>query len=321
MTKFLSVGSQDRASWTLLGCGLLALLSLQLLDPFTVAPGTAALPVAGLLLLAGLALGGTLAGWRRLAAASIAFLQMTLFTFLGVALAYEVAAHAGSLWDARLASWDQALGLDWPAITGFVDRSPLLAAACSLAYHSLIPQMITTIVGLAALSRFRTLRVSVCAAILAGLATIAIAGLMPAVGNLSDPAMHRNLAASIAWQDAPLITGLRDGTQREIDLRAMTGIVSFPSYHAALAAIFIWSFRAIRPLRVAGPLWAVLTILATPLGGGHYGVDVLAGLVLGAISIPAARWLVARRPSDQRSSRPDAYGASTTSIGMPSFSS
>jgi hypothetical protein len=39
---------------------------------------------------------------------------------------------------------------------------------------------------------------------------------------------------------------------RVLDLGAMEGIVTFPSYHAALAAIFVWSFRAVPGLALPG---------------------------------------------------------------------
>jgi membrane-associated phospholipid phosphatase len=38
-----------------------------------------------------------------------------------------------------------------------------------------------------------------------------------------------------------------------------------------------------------------VTILATPVFGGHYGVDVLAGLVMAVLSLSAAPWMARRR--------------------------
>ena len=65
--------------------------------------------------------------------------------------------------------------------------------------------------------------------------------------------------------------------------------------HATLPVILAWAQRDIRGLRVAAPIWAGVTILATPLFGGHYGVDVLAGLLLAGLAIPTARVLVMRQ--------------------------
>lgn len=77
----------------------------------------------------------------------------------------------------------------------------------------------------------------------------------------------------------------------------LMGIVSFPNFHATLAAIFFWAFRAIPRLAVPGGAWAILTIVATPVFGGHYGVDVIMGLILAPPAILAATRLTRRRPA------------------------
>ena len=261
-------------------------------DAFTLASDTALLPSLGLLALLAAALAGRMLGMTRLAMAGTAFLQLTLFTIGGVMLSYVLTARGGPLWDARLAAWDAALGFDWPAIRSAVDRSGALATLLGLAYYSLIPQMIVAVVALSATARFAVLRITVAAAILSGFATVLIAGLMPAAGNLFDPAAYRHLWPPIALSHAELIAGLRNGSMRVLDVGAMEGIITFPSYHAALAAIFIWAFRSVPMLALPGGLWAGLTIIATPLGGGHYAADVIAGLGLAAISVGAAHRLV-----------------------------
>jgi hypothetical protein len=263
---------------------------LQIGDPFGLRGGTGLLPVAGVALMLGLAAVGRRTGRPRLHAACIAFVQITVFTILGVALSYAVAAQSGPLWDAELTAADQAIGFDSAAVARSLDSSALLSGITVLAYHSLIPQMIVAVVALSATGRFGSLRAMVLAALLSGFATILLSGLVPAVGALIDPATHRHLPASIAWVHKDEIAALRDGSLRLVDLSAMTGIVSFPSYHAALAAIFIWSFRKVPLLALSGSAWGLLTILATPTAGGHYGVDVIAGLLLGLGSL----WIAVR---------------------------
>ncbi len=267
---------------------LLCFLAMQPRDPFRVDLARAVLPALGV---AGLAVWAMLAKGERLRAAAVAFLQMTLFTLLGVVLAYAAAAGAGPLWDARLAAADRALGLSWPALRGTLDAMPPLVWVLGAAYGSLIAQMVVVILALAAAGRLERLRAAVCAAVLAGFATVLVAALVPAMGNLFDPAGYHHLWPSIAWRERGIIGGLRDGSLRVIDLSAMMGIVSFPSYHATLAAIFIWAFRGLPSGRV-GAGWAALTIVATPVFGGHYAVDVLAGLLLAPVSVWAAKRLV-----------------------------
>ena len=227
---------------------------------------------------------------RRLAeAVATAFLQMTGFTLLGVMLAYAIAAHPAPLWDAQLAAADRALGFDWPAILAALDRSPVLIMALGVAYHSLSVQMVIAILLLGISGRVETLRLTVCATVLSGFATILVSAAMPALGNLFDPGRYLHLWPSIAWAERDLIAGLRDGTGRVLDLSMPMGIVSFPSFHATLSALFVWSARdtgrACWPLRA----WAVLTIGATPVFGGHYAIEVIAGLLLAPPAIAAAQ--------------------------------
>lgn len=289
--------TDDRAVWTLLFTMVAVAVALQPVAALTVVPATALLPGLGLVVLLGCLQHALRAGAPRLLAGSTAFLQMTLFTLLGILLSYTLAARGGPLWDARFAAWDEALGLDWPAIRAGLDRAPALVWLLGLAYYSLIPQMIVAIVGLSGGARYDSLRLIVCASVLAGFATILISGLTPSLGNLFDADRYRHLWPAVTDLTHREVLGLRTGTLRALDLHQLMGIVTFPSYHAALALIFMRAFRDIPRLAVVGPVWAALTIVATPVNGGHYAVDVLAGLALGALSLAAAGPLVRRAPA------------------------
>lgn len=290
------------------------LVPLAWQTPFSLARDRAEGPVIGVALLAGLAVAGRRWNRPRLAAATTAFLQLTLFTILGVVLSYTLAARGAPLWDGQLAAWDGALGVDWPAIRAVVDRSSTLIWGLWLAYHGLIPQMILVVVALSYLARLEVLRVTVTAAILSGFVTVLLSGLMPAAGNLFDPGGYERLWPPVALQQAALIAGLRDGSWRVLDLGAMQGIITFPSYHATLAAIFVHAFRAIPRLAVPGALWAGLTIIATPICGGHYAVDVITGLALALVSIPLAKRLAGIQRLRSAGSRlsPDRHASQAT---------
>jgi membrane-associated phospholipid phosphatase len=71
------------------------------------------------------------------------------------------------------------------------------------------------------------------------------------------------------------------------------GIITFPSLHAALGLIFalaLWPDRVLRWFSLALNL---LMIVATPIDGSHYFVDVFAGLAIALMG-----WFVARRITD-----------------------
>ncbi|WP_294393852.1 phosphatase PAP2 family protein [uncultured Sphingomonas sp.] len=250
--------------------------------------GGLAVPGVAVLLLAAGSIVGRSTGRPRLYAGASAFLLMTLFTILGVVLSYALAARGGMVWDGALARIDRQLGFDWPAVFDAADNAPASVWIGGVAYHSLPLQMIVCIVALSGTGRVKPLETAVAAAIMSGFATILISGLTPAMGNVFDPAGYRLLWPSVAWMERDMIAGLRDGSLRTLDLTHLWGIVTFPSYHAALPIILAWAQRDVPWLRVIAPIWAGLTILATPLFGGHYGVDVLAGIALAPAALAMA---------------------------------
>ncbi|HEV2567785.1 phosphatase PAP2 family protein [Sphingomonas sp.] len=285
----------ERASWLLIAAMLALFIALQLRSPFALAPLGLAVATLTLGLLA--------CGWRRTAgrgqscaaAGAVALIQMTLFTLLGVAITYMLTAQAGALWDEHFAQADRALGLNWPAVRAVLDKRPLVVTALGFSYHSLALQMVAAICALSAAGRLDILRITVFAALSSGLLTVLLSGLFPANGNIFEPADYRHLWPSIPWQQIELLHGLRSGAIRTIDLLQLEGIVTFPSYHATLSVLFAWSFRSVPGLRIAGPVWASLTLLATPIFGGHYMVDVLAGALLGIVSLVAGIGLASDR--------------------------
>jgi membrane-associated phospholipid phosphatase len=74
------------------------------------------------------------------------------------------------------------------------------------------------------------------------------------------------------------------------------GVLTFPSFHAASAALYIWAFWPLVWLRPAVVVWNLTMIAATPLGGGHYLVDVLASIVVTILAIAAAQMVSALLP-------------------------
>lgn len=290
----------DRLSWMLIAAMPACFVMITRDDPFSIAEGTMIAPVLGVAALLALRHIGVARGLPNLVVAAGALIQMTFFTLAALLLSYALAARGGAVWDPVLLGWDRALGFDWPAIRGALDQSRIAVWSLTFAYHSLIPQMVLVILLLSARGLHEQVRTIMAAAVLAGCATVFISGAVPAFGNLFDPARDRNLPASIAWQHAEVIRDLRGGTLRTLDLHRLMGIVTFPSYHAALSLIFLRAYAWL-PRAQAWPLGtlAVLTIVATPIAGGHYAVDVLAGLALAAASLALATRLASARPARQ----------------------
>lgn len=286
---------RDDAGWLLIMLIIFMIVPLQWLDPFAITASSLVIPClfAGLMVLASAAY-RHIRNRADLAAMFIAIAHMILFTAVGSILSYMLTAHGSdAMWDAQLVAWDIALGFDWHAYMAFIDNSPTLATLYSLAYKSLIPQIIILVCALGFSGEVRKMRVVIFAAMLCGLITIILSALMPALGNLAyfgivpDAYVHIDPRAGYVHIDP--VNALRDGSLRTIDLATTEGIITFPSYHAGLAMVTLWGFSRVPLLRVFGVPLATLTIFATPVDGCHYLVDVLGGILIALLSVALAR--------------------------------
>lgn len=296
--------SSDAAAWGVLLFLVVAVLLMQWREPLPIAP-------AGLLNLgvASIALGGTAFFYSRFrpeprfVTMCIGLMQVLLFSTLAALLSYLLAREGGALWDETFAAWDRAIGFDWYAYVRLVDRSAFVTALFHLAYISLVPQVVMLVLALGFTGRRRHLRVVMLAAMLSGTVTVILSTFFPAVSNFValglSPQDFTHVDPHAGFIHLADFEALRAGTMTELRLETMQGIITFPSYHAGLAAVTLWGFWrcGIRWLQLAGVTLAFLTIVATPVDGGHYLVDVIAGLVIGAASIAAAGRLVAWVPA------------------------
>jgi membrane-associated phospholipid phosphatase len=282
--------ARDDASWALIALTGFAFLGLQSIAPFSIdATGLVAPAATFLLLLAASAAARLAPIPHPLASALPFFRQVVAFSCLAAALSYQIAAQGGPLWDPAFRALDLAFGFNSPAVFTFLEARPFLAALNEAMYHSLIPQLVTALLALAWYGKTCEMRVLMFASIASGLAAVLLSAAFPAMGNLYDPAAYPNLGSSAAWLHRGDVAALRDGTLRTLDLGSMQGIVTFPSYHAALATIYIAAFGTLPVLRWVGGGWALLTLASTPAGGGHYLVDVIAGVALALVALRAAR--------------------------------
>src|SRR5262249_43347877 len=91
---------------------------------------------------------------------------------------------------------------------------------------------------------------------------------------------------STSW---PVFHGLRDGSFRALVAVGSEGIITFPSLHAALAVILIIALWPIRMLRWVILVLNTVMLVATPIDGSHYFIDVIAGIAVAVLAVLAAR--------------------------------
>lgn len=236
-------------------------------------------------------------GWgERPAFAMLAFAQMGLVVMCAAPLSYIGLGAGMPLQDARFAELDRLLGLDWPAYFHFAMAHPELLLYAKVFYAMiLIPGFgVPVILGLT--GQHVRLQQFVMAATLALCVVIVISTLLPAVGTYFEfglPSATELFTANGYGGQAQEIPMLRDGTLRALNLAKLGGILTFPSFHAATALLSIWSLWSIWWLRPALLMANGGMLVATPLVGGHYFVDVIAGVAVAALTIQASKSLTA----------------------------
>jgi hypothetical protein len=221
--------------------------------------------------------------------------QGVLITSVMAPLTYVAASAALPLQDANLHAIDQALGLDWRGYLAFIDEHPLLSALLAKAYAMIGSQILIVPLLLAALGRFCRLQQYILALALTLIATTVISLFVPAIGVYHQlgltAADHPNVTPGAyldCSRDLPLV---RDGALRHLDLFKLAGIVTFPSFHAASAVLYAW---ALWPIRWARPVVLIVNaamLVSTPVGGGHYFIDLIAGIAVTLLAIVAAGWV------------------------------
>lgn len=222
--------------------------------------------------------------------------QIIGFLAAGALLSYLMATLGHPLQDRALHAADLALGLDWLAYLKAVDARPWLGQLFSFAYTSFIPQVIVLILLLSFGGRGEAARIMILAMMLAGLATIIVSGFMPAMAMFVHlglgPADYPNLSPGASFVHVADMQSLRSGRPVLLDLARAEGIITFPSYHAALGLLLLLGAMAHRWARWPFAALNLVMIAATPIDGGHYFVDVGAGLAIAGTSYLLARRII-----------------------------
>jgi membrane-associated phospholipid phosphatase len=267
---------------------------------FSVEPITFSIAIAIGLLLALIAYGSALIK-REFADPKLVFwfgttAQVIVVTAIVGPLSYVANALNWPLQDQTLLLIDRAIGLDPQPIAAFVNDHSWLVKCLNIGYGFIkwpllgIPIILTMTLRLIRLQQF------VLALNLALAVTIVISVFVPAIGTyygLSLSPTERFPLIDSANYTAQLrdIVALRDGSLRHLELFRLAGIISFPSFHTASAALYVWAVWPVRGFR-----WVMIgintwMIAATPVIGAHYIIDIVGGAVVAAGSVLLAKHL------------------------------
>jgi membrane-associated phospholipid phosphatase len=163
----------------------------------------------------------------------------------------------------------------------WLTRHPAIEARAHTVYMSLGPEMLILFFALELLGHHNQARAFLLWFMVSGIATIIIGILIPAAGAFVY--YHLPVASTTGyvsqWAD------LRNGTLRTINPLDNQGLVVFPSFHATLAVLCSYAARPLRIVKIPLLVLNLLIILSSPAMGGHYFIDIIAGVILAALTV------------------------------------
>ena len=205
---------------------------------------------------------------------------------LGAVSSYPLAADTRGSIDPLLQRIDAALHFDWIVWYETVAAHRSLQLLGTAAYQSIFVTP-ALILGYCAWHDKRAhARGFIVSFWVAAVLSLAAFRFIPAIGPLATqwqgPMPY--MPESALWE-ADLFPLLRSGLLHQIDLGALRGLVSAPSFHTASAVLYIAAAWPIARLR-----WTVFALnaamlLSTPVEGTHYLADMLAGAGIAVVAL------------------------------------
>ncbi|MCC8983207.1 phosphatase PAP2 family protein [Bradyrhizobium acaciae] len=206
--------------------------------------------------------------------------RLAAFNIVAIVLSYLAASAHFPLVDNDLAAADRAIGFDWLAFFNWTKlENPTMGWTLDLVYETIVIQVFVMLIVLNATGRLERAREFSRLFATTLLLIIPLSMLLPAEGAWA----HYGVAQLTSAYYLPDFYAIRAGLMRTIDLGHVTGIVQFPSFHAALGLILILSVRGTF-LWIPYLALNVVMIVSALTAGGHYLTDVIIGLA----TVPAA---------------------------------
>jgi membrane-associated phospholipid phosphatase len=206
--------------------------------------------------------------------------------YIGIAsvLEYYLATSSAPLNDALLIRVDRALGFEWISLCNWAAAHPQIRSAMTFAYFSLQNETLLVLLVISVFYPARARRFTT-ALIVSSLFTIPLLWVFPVGGPFVAIKGLPQFCMSDAYVGSQHYMLLRTHGFAAIDAGNLSGIVAFPSYHATSAVLLTYFLRRIPVVYPAAIAFNALMIAATPVIGGHYIIDVVAGIVVAAATI------------------------------------
>lgn len=197
--------------------------------------------------------------------------------------------------DMLFAKMDRALGISVPTIANWVSAHPVLNHISDRSYDALYLLLPAAMLLPPLLGKRAAAEQFVVANAATFLISFPLFTVFPAIG----PWVGSQFAGSAPQKACEAtVLALHSGSKTA----AVVGIVCFPSFHVIWALLSAWALWSVRFLRILASALAGVVVISTVTTGWHYVVDVIAGVLVTAVSLKIAHWIVlSEEPEERRS--------------------
>ena len=210
---------------------------------------------------------------------------------IGLLLGYEVqyrSRHA-LLIDPILAACDRSIGFDWLSLLRWANEHPVASSLLHLCYDMCGEQFLLCVVLFTLTHRSQRLLVLLSSSLVSLIIVHLVPLFYPCLGPYSYfGAEFLNLSQinlSGAANSVAGVLAMRRGDTSIVTLGNLVGTVTFPSFHAVMALQFAWALSCFKGLRFPAMIFNGAVLVSSMIYGSHYLIDLIAGSLLGIVSI------------------------------------
>ncbi|MDE3061021.1 MAG: phosphatase PAP2 family protein [Pseudomonadota bacterium] len=207
------------------------------------------------------------------------------------------------LMDGPLVAIDQMSGFDWRTYIAWINTHPLLGDFLTFSYQSFSLQLVLLLCLLFIYDHSAHGQRFVLVFLVSATACALLSAAFPAAGGYVyydiDVANYPQLHPAAARIHEATLLALRQHELSKITF-PMQGIVTFPSFHASLAVLLLYAAIPLRRFRLITHPLNLAMLFSTPVDGGHYLIDVVAGVLIALLAIGMAERMLPRRRSNIR---------------------
>jgi len=211
-----------------------------------------------------------------------------LVSFTGAAIVFSYLAYTTNrpLVTQTLADLDGYLGISPPTIAMWFYNHSWLNILSIIIYTSFLYQKPFILLYFSFKEDFYHLQSFILQYMITVLITICIGAYFPAEGTYAWYHFEPYISQ---FGDLQRLYELR---QNIVNLKALNGIIEFPSLHTALGVIYIYTFRDERKIIFIPILILNLLLFFSCIStGGHFFMDVLAGIVVAIVAVGIERFI------------------------------